>query len=57
MHMLPFLVKCIPNLLVSQLCIFKPHNPWTEKTRKIDENDKTVKEEKFDFEPLRVSRF
>lgn len=56
MHMLPFLVKCIPNLLVSQLCLFRP-NPWTEKTRKIDENDKTVKEEKLDFEPLRVSRF
>jgi hypothetical protein len=56
--MLPFLVKCIPNLPVSQLCLFRPHNnPWTEKTRKIDENDKTVKEEKFDFEPLRVSRF
>ena len=57
MHMLPFLVKCIPNMHVSQLCHFKAHNPWTEKTKKIDENDKTVKEDKFDFEPLRVSRF
>ena len=55
--MLPYLVKCIPNLSVSQLCRFQSLNSWVEKTKKVDENDKMVKEEKIDFEPLRVSRF
>jgi hypothetical protein len=56
--MLPYLVKCIPNLHVSQLCLFRAHNnPWSEKTKKIDENDKTVKDENINFEPLRALRF